>query len=390
MPRRNWPPGRAPATARRTSPSLIDRSIPPNGAAFGADFTGLATAFRHRTRARTRTRISTFRDRVTPRPRRDYVYRRSSPDLRPGARRGLPRPLKPQRALLDDHSAAPAQRPGRRALWRGLIHDRRRRTWMPDGGACWPRRRPPRFASPSASRAPAPRRPAMSSSKNSVPRARASARNPSLRSLRPRPSGARNCRPNPFEVTRQAGTERAFSGAAWNQHAPGLYRCICCDTALFNSQTKFEFRHRLAELLAADRQDKCDGKRRPQLRLYAHGRLLRPLRRPSRPCLRRRPEADGSALLHELGRPALRPARRSRLNRRSRRHDRIRQFRARASPPVRYGRPRRSGFRSRRPCRRRNRKAHPGAGGRLPPSRRQRRLSSPAAVSGACRACSSM
>jgi peptide-methionine (R)-S-oxide reductase len=46
--------------------------------------------------------------------------------------------------------------------------------------------------------------------------------------------------PEAFEVTRRAGTERAFSGAAWNQHASGLYRCICCDTALFDSQTKFE------------------------------------------------------------------------------------------------------------------------------------------------------
>jgi peptide-methionine (R)-S-oxide reductase len=46
--------------------------------------------------------------------------------------------------------------------------------------------------------------------------------------------------PEAFEVTRQAGTERAFTGALWNQHASGLYRCICCDTALFDSQTKFE------------------------------------------------------------------------------------------------------------------------------------------------------
>ena len=43
-----------------------------------------------------------------------------------------------------------------------------------------------------------------------------------------------------FEVTRHADTEQAFTGATWNNHADGLYRCICCDTALFDSRTKFE------------------------------------------------------------------------------------------------------------------------------------------------------
>ena len=46
--------------------------------------------------------------------------------------------------------------------------------------------------------------------------------------------------PSAFEVTRRAGTERAFSGEYWNLHDKGLYRCICCDTALFSSDTKFE------------------------------------------------------------------------------------------------------------------------------------------------------
>jgi peptide-methionine (R)-S-oxide reductase len=43
-----------------------------------------------------------------------------------------------------------------------------------------------------------------------------------------------------FVVTRQAGTERAFSGALWKQHADGLYHCICCDTTVYDSKTKFE------------------------------------------------------------------------------------------------------------------------------------------------------
>jgi peptide-methionine (R)-S-oxide reductase len=46
--------------------------------------------------------------------------------------------------------------------------------------------------------------------------------------------------PESFEVTRHADTEAPFTGIYWNQHADGLYRCICCATALFDSRTKFE------------------------------------------------------------------------------------------------------------------------------------------------------
>lgn len=43
-----------------------------------------------------------------------------------------------------------------------------------------------------------------------------------------------------FHVTRHDGTEAPFTGKYWNNHANGIYRCICCDTALFDSKTKFE------------------------------------------------------------------------------------------------------------------------------------------------------
>jgi peptide-methionine (R)-S-oxide reductase len=46
--------------------------------------------------------------------------------------------------------------------------------------------------------------------------------------------------PLSYDVTRRAGTEWAFSGDLDQQHSPGLYRCIDCDNAVFNSKTKFD------------------------------------------------------------------------------------------------------------------------------------------------------
>jgi peptide-methionine (R)-S-oxide reductase len=46
--------------------------------------------------------------------------------------------------------------------------------------------------------------------------------------------------PAAFDITRHADTELAYSGQYWNLHEKGLFRCICCDSALFSSDTKFD------------------------------------------------------------------------------------------------------------------------------------------------------
>ncbi|CAA7013888.1 unnamed protein product [Microthlaspi erraticum] len=46
--------------------------------------------------------------------------------------------------------------------------------------------------------------------------------------------------PEQYYVTRQKGTERAFTGVYCNTKTPGVYNCVCCDTPLFDSSTKFD------------------------------------------------------------------------------------------------------------------------------------------------------
>jgi peptide-methionine (R)-S-oxide reductase len=46
--------------------------------------------------------------------------------------------------------------------------------------------------------------------------------------------------PEQYRVAREGGTERAFSGAYWNNKATGMYHCVCCGSELFSSATKFD------------------------------------------------------------------------------------------------------------------------------------------------------
>jgi peptide-methionine (R)-S-oxide reductase len=50
----------------------------------------------------------------------------------------------------------------------------------------------------------------------------------------------RKLTPEQYRVTRDKGTEPAFTGKYWDCHDKGVYRCVCCGAELFSSETKFE------------------------------------------------------------------------------------------------------------------------------------------------------
>ena len=90
--------------------------------------------------------------------------------------------------------------------------------------------------------------------------------------------------PAQYDVLRQEGTERPFTSALLDEHRNGTFACAGCDLPLYSSKTKFESGTGWPSFWAP-----LDRRRRrnhgPHLRHDAHGDLVPPLRRPSRPRL---------------------------------------------------------------------------------------------------------
>ena len=79
--------------------------------------------------------------------------------------------------------------------------------------------------------------------------------------------------PEQYHVTRQHGTERAFTGAYWDSHESGTYTCVCCGAPLFSSDTKFDsgtgwpsFTAPIAETAVGEHSDTAYGMRRVEVR----------------------------------------------------------------------------------------------------------------------------
>lgn len=78
--------------------------------------------------------------------------------------------------------------------------------------------------------------------------------------------------PEQYHVTREKGTEHAFTGAYWNHTADGTYRCVCCGEPLFESSTKFDagcgwpsFDRPISEHRVAEHADLSHGMRRTEV-----------------------------------------------------------------------------------------------------------------------------
>ena len=87
--------------------------------------------------------------------------------------------------------------------------------------------------------------------------------------------------PDQYRVLRQAGTERAFTGAYWDNHEPGVYYCAGCGQELFGSETKFEsgsgwpsFYAPVSDAAVIEETDRTMGMKRTEVKCHRCGSHL--------------------------------------------------------------------------------------------------------------------
>ena len=104
-----------------------------------------------------------------------------------------------------------------------------------------------------------------------------------------------------YHVTREAGTECAFTGAYWNTKDQGMYHCVCCGSPLFDSGTKFNSGTGWPSFTKPADGGGVVEHERHSIRDGADRGALRDVRRASGTRVRGRSGANGVALLHEFG-----------------------------------------------------------------------------------------
>ena len=102
-----------------------------------------------------------------------------------------------------------------------------------------------------------------------------------------------------YHVTREKGTERAFTGPYWNNKEKGLYKCVCCGAPLFDSSTKFDSGTGWPSFWKPVDEQKVGDRVRYQPLDEPHRGPLPSLPRPPRARVRRRPGAYGAEVLHQ-------------------------------------------------------------------------------------------